>query len=342
MARPDELSVAPEPQIDTLSEVLKAVRLSGAVFLRGHFSAPFALKATSAEMMLAFFPPESDHIMPFHLVTRGELHVDVDGHGPHTLGVGDIILLPHGSAHTLRDKPGEGFVDAATLQETGTPPTLTFGGGGDRTEILCGFFHCRGQIYNPLMQALPDVIVVGDAPDRSAWLTATAQRTLQELVAQRPGSAAVIERLVDGMFIEVVQRYLDESAPEGWLVGVSDPVVGRALGRIHSEPATDWTVDVLAREAAVSRSVLADRFSKLIGMSPIRYLTCWRMELASQRLRHTSDPIAQIAVEVGYESEASFNRAFKRHVGDPPAAWRTAQLEQIEQRRAAFAQMEGR
>lgn len=143
------------------------------------------------------------------------------------------------------------------------------------------------------------------------------------------------------LFLEVIQRYLEQDAPEGWLQGLSDPVVGSVLGKIHGEPATNWTVDELAKGAAVSRSVLADRFAKLTGQSPIRYLTSWRMELAAQRLEHTADTIAQIATDVGYESEATFNRAFKRHVGDPPAAWRATRRDQARARREAMAAAAG-
>lgn len=315
-------------QKDTLSEVLKAVRMSGGMFIQARFSAPFAVMATDKEMMLAQFAPDSDYILPFHLVLDGPLWVDVSGKETVQLSEGDIIVLPQGSGHTLRDEPGEGHVYAPELDDYigGPPPTLTYGGEGPPTRVLCGFFNCRGRIFNPLMQALPEVIVLRKDDTHTPWLAATLHRTFTEIATARPGGAALVERLVGLLFLDVIQHQLKNQDDAGWLAGLADEVVGKALNELHAEPAKDWTVDDLAKTVAVSRSVLADRFSDLVGMSPIKYLTSWRMELASQRLLHTTDGIAQIAAEVGYESEASFNRAFKRHTGEPPAAWRKAQL----------------
>jgi len=307
---------------DTLSRVLKEVHLSGGMFVQARFSVPFAVTATDAPTMLNMFAPGADHILPFHLVTAGKLSVAVAGCDNEQLTEGDIIVLPHGAQHTLQDQPREESVHAADLQISGSPPSLVHGGGGDEARVLCGFFHCRGRLYNPLLDALPERIVIRHDPDRSPWLTATLQRTFHETVSARPGSAALVERMTELLFLEVVQRYLADQQPSGWLRGLSDEVVGTALSEIHERPAHDWTVEELARRASVSRSVFAERFSELVGMSPIRYLASWRMELAAQRLLRSSDGIAQIAADVGYESEASFNRAFKKHVGDPPAAWR--------------------
>lgn len=173
-------------QTDTLSEVLKAVRLSGAVFIRARLSAPFGVTATHAEALREFFAPESDHALPFHLVTRGALRVDVEGADPLELGPGDIVALPHGATHTLRDGPGSEAVPAGSLEETGTPPSLVYGGGGAETDVLCGFFHCRGSLYNPLLQALPPVIVVRNDPDRTPWLAATLERSYTETGETRP------------------------------------------------------------------------------------------------------------------------------------------------------------
>ncbi len=312
---------------DTLSEVLNAVRLSGGMFVQGQFSAPYAITATDREQMLAMFAPNSDYILPFHLITEGSLWVAVAGGDTVQLNEGDIIVLPHGAGHTLRDQPGAGSVRAGDLQDhmSGPPPTLTYGGQGETARVLCGFFNCRGRVFNPLIDALPQVIVVRRDSIRSPWLAATLQRTFNEFSAARPGGAALVERLVELLFLDVVQSHLEDHDATGWLAGLADEAVGSVLNKIHSDPANNWTVEELAKEAAVSRSVLAERFSSLVGMSPIKYLISWRMELASQRLLHTTDGIAQIATDVGYDSEASFNRAFKRHLNEPPAAWRSAQ-----------------
>jgi len=296
------------------------------MFVRGHFSAPFAVTTQSADAMLQAFAPDADHLMPFHLVTEGSLWVAVSDLETVQLEQGDIIVLPHGAGHALRDSPGDQSIHVSGIQHLvdGNPPTLRYGGDGDEARVLCGFFHCRGQLFNPLMDALPQVIVIRNDPERSPWLVATLQRTFAEVMAGRPGGAALIERMTGLLFLEVVHRHLEEAAPGGWFDGLTDEVVGKTLATIHAEPAESWTVDELASRAAVSRSVLAERFSELVGMSPIRYLAAWRMELAAQRLLRSDDGIGEIASDVGYESEAAFNRAFKRHTGEPPAAWRRA------------------
>jgi AraC-like DNA-binding protein len=189
---------------------------------------------------------------------------------------------------------------------------------------LCGFFRCQGRLYNPLLDALPAVMVIRRDASRTPWLMAMLERTFDETLENRQGGAALVERLTSLLFMEVVQRYLDDNAADGWLAALSDPVVGKALRLMHDKPTHPWNVDELAKQAGVSRSVLADRFVAHVRMSPIRYLTGWRMELAAARLLETGDSLAEIAADVGYESESSFSRAFKRYVGQPPAAWRDA------------------
>ena len=206
-----------------------------------------------------------------------------------------------------------------------TPLTLDWGGRGETSEALCGFFHCNGRLFNPLLSALPEVLVVRHDPQRSPWLTATLQRTFDETLQARAGGAALIARLTELLFLEVVQRYLEDGDNTGWLGALNDPVVGAALAHFHTEPERPWTLAGLAHEVGASRSVLSDRFTEAVGLSPIRYLTSWRMELAAQRLEETRDPIAEIAAATGYGSAASFNRAFKRQTGEPPAAWRRRQ-----------------
>lgn len=169
------------------------------------------------------------------------------------------------------------------------------------------------------------MLVIRHDPERSPWLTATLQRTFDETLGARAGGAALFARLTELLFLEVVQRYLEDGDSTGWLGALSDPIVGAALTRFHIEPERPWTLDGLAHEVGASRSMLSERFTEAVGLSPIRYLTSWRMELAAQRLEETSDPITEIAAATGYDSEAAFNRAFKRHTGEPPAAWRRRQ-----------------
>jgi AraC-like DNA-binding protein len=321
---PENKTDRPGLHSDALSEVLRAVRLSGGMFFRVRLRAPYAVTSLDAETMLATFAPGADHILPFHLVTKGPMWFEIVGDEAVLLEKGDIIVLPHGAEHSLSDRPGSHPVSVKTLQEhvSGHPPTLDWGGDGHEGRALCGFFHCHGRLFNPLMDSLPQVVVIRQDPDRSPWLVATLERTFDETLEERPGGAALIERLTGLLFMEVVQRYLEQNAAAGWLAGLSDPVVGKVLQLIHRRPARSWTVEELAKRAGASRTVLSDRFRDTVGMSPIRYLTAWRMELGAARILESNDTLAEIASDVGYDSEASFSRAFKRHVGESPAAWR--------------------
>ena len=314
-------------QTDPLSDVLRVLRLSGGMFFRVNLSAPFGISAMGAETMLKTFAPGATHILPFHLITQGPIWIDVHGNDSVLLEKGDIIVMPHGASHSLCDVSGTKPVPVISLKDqvSGCPPTLTSGGNGPESRALCGFFHCNGRLFNPLMESLPEVLVIRQDPNRTPWLVATMERAFSETLAARPGGDALIERLTGLLFLEVVQRYLEHNHTSGWLAGLSDPVVGKALAFIHARPDRDWTVASLARRVGASRSVLAERFSATVGKSPIKYLTAWRMELAAIRLLDTDDVIIDIAEDTGYESEASFNRAFKRYAGQPPGAWRKQQ-----------------
>jgi AraC-like DNA-binding protein len=314
-------------QTDTLSDVLRVIRLSGGVFLRVHMSPPFAVAAKSAETLRQTFAPESEQLLPFHLVNQGPIWFHVEGSDPVELQTGDILVLPHGASHGLSDAPDRQLqvIPDLLCRAQGDPPTITGpeSSQGHQRRVLCGFFACRARLYSPLLDALPSVIIIRHDPERTPWLAATLQRTFDERRAGRPGGSALIEQLTSLLFMEVVQRQL-EKGPEGWLGALSDPVLGPVLQLIHQQPAHGWTVQSLAKRAGSSSSVLAERFVEMIGISPIKYLTHWRLELAAGRLLDSDDSIAEIAPDVGYASEASFNRAFKRHVGAPPAAWRTS------------------
>jgi len=309
---------------DALSDVLRCIRLSGGLFFRVELSAPFAVTSMGHEELHRSFSAGAEHVLPFHMVTAGAMWFDVDGEAPVELHPNDIIVLPRGTEHALVDRPGRPPRPVNTLQHkvSGSPPTLRHGGGGPVASALCGFFRCHGRLFNPLLDALPSVMVFRGDHERGPWLSITLQRAFSEGVATRPGGEALVQRLTELLFVEVVQAHLEQEGGAGWLAGLRDPVVGAVLREIHAAPATPWTVEALARRVGVSRSSLAQRFRDAVGMSPIRYLTAWRMELAADRMLTTDDALAQIADRVGYDSEASFNRAFKRHVGVPPAAWR--------------------
>ncbi|MGE3792676.1 MAG: cupin domain-containing protein [Dehalococcoidia bacterium] len=315
-------------QRDTLSEVLGAIRVAGGLFFRVQLSPPYSVASLGADHVAAKYAPGAVRVLPFHLVTRGPIWFEVDGLSePFRLEEGDVIVLPRGAEHTLTDRPGTPSVPIAALDDhlDGFPPTLVWGGPGQATEALCGFFQTEGRIFNPLVDALPDVLVVHRGDPGADWLASTLRRTYGELAAGRPGGAALARRLTESLFVEVVQRHLAGAAGAGWFAALADPVAGPVLALIHGQPDRRWSVDALASEVGVSRTVLADRFAASVGQSPIRYLTAWRLELAGQRLLETRDSVAEVACAVGYESEAAFNRAFKRFTGQPPAAWRRAQ-----------------
>jgi AraC-like DNA-binding protein len=311
--------------VDPLSDVLRVIHMSGGMFFRLHLSAPYSITGLDVDAMRAAFAPGSDHMLPFHMVTNGPIWFHIAGAEPVYLQTGDILVLPHGAGHSVCDaEMGPDPVDVTTLQDrvAGSPPTLTWEGPGPEARVLCGFFNCHGRLFNPLMDSLPPVVVIRQDTERTPWLAATLKRTFDETLEGRPGGAALVEGLTSLLFMEVVQRYLEQNASAGWLAGLSDPVVGTVLQLIHQQPAEAWTVESLARRGGVSRSILAGRFNDTVGMSPIKYLTGWRMELAASRLIESADSLADIASGVGYDSEPSFSRAFKRYVGMAPAGWR--------------------
>jgi AraC-like DNA-binding protein len=260
---------------------------------------------------------------------------------------GDVVIFPRGDAHVMGSHVGVRPLPIGRLlpsQPSEEIPSLDHGGGGEATRFVCGFLHCD-QAFNPLMGALPTLLCVsgrdhaGQRPRSEAeaaerpgvvlvgadgWLATTLRHTIEEADATHPGSSAMLARLTELLYLDVVRRYMQKlpSGQSGWLAGVNDPEVGRALRLLHARPERPWTVEDLAHEVGVSRSALAQRFSELIGEAPMRYLTGWRIQLAKHLILQSGLPIAEVADRVGYESEAAFNRAVKRHVGVPPVAWR--------------------
>jgi AraC-like DNA-binding protein len=193
---------------------------------------------------------------------------------------------------------------------------------GEPVHLVCGFLGCDARPFNPLLAALPRVIRVSDRAGGA--IAAFVQFAVAESKAPRIGGECVLGRLSELMFVDVVRQYL-ETLPEdrtGWLAGLREPFVGRALTALHQSPARDWTLELLAREVGLSRSALAERFAQLVGHPPMQYLANWRMQLAANHLLSGMDSVAQVAERVGYESEAAFSRAFKKAVGVPPSHWR--------------------
>lgn len=333
--RPAQRTELPDPAgtkaVDPLSAVLRAVRLRGAVFFLVDASPPWVAAAPAACDLAPAILPDAQHLIEYHVVRRGACFGGLVGERLIELGEGDVIVFPQGDPHVLSSSPdprtleGLGPEDVATLLRRSAPPfPIHVGGrGAVGAEVVCGFLGCDVRPFNPLIATLPRVLLVR-ADERNAHLNSLIALTFEEAAAPRSGGECVLARLSELLFIEVVRLHLQTLAPEqeGWLAGLRDPIVGRALALLHGEPARPWTLEGLARAASVSRSVLAERFKRLTGLAPMQYLTQWRMQVAATMLAEGDASVAAVAFGVGYGSEAAFSRAFKRALGASPAAWR--------------------
>ena len=322
--------------MDAVSDVLRAVRLSGAVYLNGEFTEPWCVMGQGDAALYAAFLPRSERVVSYHLITEGRCWAQLAGNQGSSihLNAGELLVVPQGEAHIIGSDLALSPASvapllASQLQTTpGQVMTLSYGGGGTGTRLVCGFLACDNTLSNPLLSSLPPIFKVDMRNDpRSAWLTSSLQFAAAEASEWRAGSAIVLARLSELLFVEAVRRCIDTLPADrkGWLAGVGDRFVGRALSMLHAQPAHSWTVDELARKVGLSRSPLAQRFTDLLGQPPMQYLARWRLQVAAQELLTGSKSLAAVAEQVGYESEAAFNRAFKREFGTPPAYWRKKQ-----------------
>ena len=314
--------------MDALSDALRVLQLSGAVFLDAEFTAPWCIVSRSGQPgspVLSGGP----NIVFFHVLTEGRCKARlVAGGETIEFAAGDLIMLPRDDSHLL----GSDLHLAPTLADTLVQPAasgellrIEHGGGGEKTHLVCGFLRCDKRLCGPMLETLPRIlrIPLGDGP-ATAWLTSLLHAGTRETSAPRPGGETVLAKLSELLFVEALRRYI-ELLPEqetGWLAGLRDRFVGRALALLHARPGHPWTVEELAESVGLSRSALAQRFTDFIGQPPIQYLTRWRLTIAAQRLRNENASLARIAADSGYDSDAAFNRAFKRALGTTPAAWR--------------------
>lgn len=313
--------------MDALSELLRAVKLSGAMFFKSRCTAPWCLAAPPSREFLAYVPAKATHIIEFHHISEGTAYVRV-GEETTPLSGGDIVMMPHGDAHFMGNGVGGALINgeaALPALMSGRMHLADFGGGGENTGLVCGYLACDAQLIKPVLAGLPRVVRVNFRADEAGeWFEKTLRHAVDQAAANAPGSDVILAHLAEVLFAEVLRRYLLSlpSGRTGWLAGASDPAVSRALAALHREPAREWTLDELAQNSGVSRSVLTERFARLLGQSPMAYLTNWRLELGAEALRATSRSVQRVALEVGYESEAAFNRAFKRRFSVPPARYR--------------------
>jgi AraC-like DNA-binding protein len=314
---------------DVLSDVLRAVRLTGAVYFDFELSSPWVAEAPPSREIAGKVMPGAQRVIEYHLLARGTCWAHAIGQEPMRLREGDLIVFPQGDAHVLSSAPGmRAAPDMSVFARPSTPLPIVYelgGGGSERARVVCGFLGCDERPYNPLLTALPSVIhLSGAGPEAPiGWLGTLLNIAVKESGSARAGGENVLARLSELMFVEAIRRYLETLPPAqtGWLAGLRDPVVGQALAALHGQPSEPWTVERLARLVGLSRSVFAERFMEMVGQPPMQYLALWRMQLAA-RLLVEGGHVAAVADAVGYESEAAFSRAFKKLVGQAPAAWR--------------------
>jgi len=313
--------------MDALSDVLRIVGLTGGVFLEAEFTEPWAIAGKIAPDLCRPFMVQPRQVVCFHYVIEGGLELRMPGADPVAVGPGEAILLPKNELHVLGspgDLPPIGADQLLQPPETLGVFKIRHGGGGARTHVICGFLGGNDELQ-PLLDSLPSAMKIDFSTLPSGdWIGRTFAYAAQTLSEGDPGAATVLAKLSELLFVESVRRYLASLPPDGtgWLAGLRDPVIGRALSLLHSRVDEDWTAEKLACEVAMSRSAFAERFTALLGQPPMRYLTGWRMQLARRQLRESRAGIAQIAFDVGYASEAAFTRAFRRECGVPPAVWR--------------------
>jgi AraC family transcriptional regulator, alkane utilization regulator len=335
--------------MDVLSDVLRVVRLTSAVFFTARFSSPWSIESPPPDQLARSLSLRAESIAMFHVLVEGQCWISFGDHPPIRMEASDVLIFPRGDPHVLSSPVGARPRPIGSLlpsQHSEEIPQLDYGGGGAATRFVCGYLHCD-QAFNPLMGALPTLLYVSGRDgaserlrseggreaaqrpgvvlvDAEGWLATTLRHTIEEADAMDPGSSAMLARLTELLYLDVLRRYMQQlpSGHMGWLAGVKDPEVGRALRLLHARPDRAWTVEDLAHEVGVSRSGLAQRFTELTGEAPMRYLAGWRIQLAKHLMLQATLPIAEVADRVGYESEAAFNRAFKRHVGAPPVTWR--------------------
>jgi AraC-like DNA-binding protein len=328
-AIPSNIAETPSAPHDVLSEVLRAVRLTGSVFLDGRFTAPFGVispqRWDGSDAMAHL-----RHVSTFHLIARGHATLETADGQTHEVGAGDVLMLPFTAEHRFWQGQTNDFGFAPDLVQAGPMPgvsTLCYGGGGDETRFICGFIESAELMAAPLFRSLPPLLIVRTSDNAvSELLTGIVKEVIQRMDTADPGATYLLSRLMEMLFLEVLRGYAARLPPDskGMLAAMGDSVVSRALSLLHGQPMRRWTVELLAEEAGTSRTVLNERFNRLLGKSPMEYLTHWRIQLAADKLRSGSQRLAQISHETGYESEAAFSRAFKRVMGISPGAWRGA------------------
>jgi len=310
--------------MDPLSDVLRAVRLTAAYFYRVDAAAPWSSLLLAAQELTPRVLPGAEHLISYHILITGRCWGGLHDARQVLLSPGDVIVFPHGDAHLMSSDEGLRVgMDVYGTSPERYPATVLLGAEGRRdTTIICGFLGCDARPYNPLLASLPRCIHLQGLTD--GWLADFPKQVVAESRLSQLGGDTILTRMAELMFIECLRRHVTAASPEqsGWFAGLRDPVVGPALVELHARPAHPWTLAELARAIATSRTVLAERFTRRVGVPPMQYLTQWRLQLAAEQLARGSSKVAAVAAKVGYESETAFSRAFKRATTQSPAEWR--------------------
>lgn len=314
--------------MDALSECLSSVRMTGAIFLSAEFTAPWGFESPAAAQSASVLSPGTERLVIYHLVIDGRAMVRLPGEPDLPVEAGEIVIIPHGEAHLFGNGETDQVMDgrrALRSHVAGRLSTIEWGGGGAATRFVCGFFGCEQYADRLFLAGLPTMFKINIRGDTNgAWLENSIRHLVSEAPPVRPGRDILLSKMAEALFIETLRRYVETLPPDqtGWLAGARDPVAGAALTLLHRRPEYPWTLDLLAAEVGAARSVLADRFTRFLGEPPLAYLARWRMQLAARKLQTTVETVLRIALDVGYESESGFNRAFKREFGMPPARYR--------------------
>jgi AraC-like DNA-binding protein len=314
--------------MDVLSEVLRVVKLEGAIFFNAEFSAPWCISSVLSPTVARALSPGAGHLILFHFLTEGRAYARLPGGQREDLSAGDIVIFPHGNAHFLGNGSPEKPVDSfQTFSKNLTQglKVARFGGGGETTRFVCGFLACDPRLSEVFLAGLPPILRVPAVKNASGqWLEHAIRFSVGDGDGSSAGCGLVVSKLSEVLFVETLRRYIVELPPgeTGWLAGARDPIIGQALALLHKEPEHVWTILDLAKRVGLSRTRLAERFRHFLGESPMAYLAQWRLKLAAEMLQSTEDSVAEVAAAVGYGSEAAFNRAFKRQFDCPPAHFR--------------------
>ncbi|HTM17232.1 MAG TPA: AraC family transcriptional regulator [Terracidiphilus sp.] len=323
--------------MDALSEILASVKLNGAIFFTAEFSAPWGMSVPTSDVTASAVAPGAEHLVVYHLVLDGGARIELTEGPTLELSPGDIVVFPLGDAHRMSSGadaklPYADYGIRKKILSRDLCPLLA-GGGGTASRFVCGYMSCDPHLSRPVLSGLPRVFKVNIRTDRSGhWLENSVLHLVDEAASGRVGSEAMLAKLSEALFVDTLRRYI-AALPEqqiGWLAGARDSIVGKSLGLLHGRISHPWTIAELAREVGSSRTALVERFTRYLSEPPMTYLTRWRLQLAARALERTSRGVIEIAAEVGYESEAAFNRAFKREFGLPPGRYRDHKRQQAE------------